>query len=250
MWGLLALGIGAGIILLGLTRGKCRPPMELWQDVDMSGVPAHAAIDPRREVPKGIVVHTTEGGDEGSNDRRIRRWRELATGDRNVLTHFEVRKNGTIICFCPPIHVMCWHAGSVNDIAVGIDLSNAIGDGNPRGQDGDLSFWPSAQLEALVRLVNCCELCNLPIVGHGTHLDPANRHDPGKDFPWYLLDCSRVINCFPDCWDRKCAGVGKDDLRAAYAAIQRRGRSSSYSWRDIAIDATEVFLGEHNAGLV
>jgi hypothetical protein len=203
------------------------------------------AMDIRRELPKGIVIHTTEGGDRGTDADHVDRWVELATGERNVLTGFEVRQNGQIIGLVPPIHFMTWHTGSINNITVGIDLAFSVGSGNPRGSDGNRI--PRAQLDALVELVNCCELVNLPILGHGTHWDPANRHDPGKDFPWSALGCDRIVGgCQLDCWDQKCV-VTRGDILAHYERL--RGRTSTYSWRDIGLDATAVFVGPENSDL-
>lgn len=244
MWWLVAIGAGVGILLFGIAGRKCHPPTSLGV-VDMHNVPAHMALDPRTELPICIVVHTTEGSDRGTNADHVDRWMELATGDRNVLTHFEIRTDGTTICLVPPIAFQCWHAGSVNRYAVGIDLATRIGDGNPRGQDG--ANMPRAMLEALVRLVNSCELCNLAIVGHGTHLDPAHRHDPGKNFPWHVLGCDRVVRCYQDCWDRKCV-VTREEIEAKHMAL--RGRTSTYSYKDVCLDASAVFVGEHNAHLV
>jgi N-acetyl-anhydromuramyl-L-alanine amidase AmpD len=243
LWPLIGLGAAGGYLAYRGILGR-KAPSSL-EEIDLSFAPAHAAMDPRRELPKWIVLHTMEGSDGGSDEDKINQWVELATGDRNVLTHILLRQSGRIILLVPPINFQTWHARSWNALGVGIDLSIRIGDGNPRGGDG--SAMPAPMMASLKRLLGARELCNLPILGHGTHLDPANRHDPGKDFPWPYLGCDRVVRCSSDCWDRKCVST-KEEALQVYSTLQ--GRRSTYSIRDIALDASAAFVGVENAGVL
>lgn len=232
----------------------------------VSRAPASGAIDPRRNSPKLIILHTSEGNDDESrsDDRLIESWFRLATEGRwsdarqtfqKICTHFIIRRNGRIINFIPPIDLKTWHCGGAdpgsgqrwNDIAIGIDLNTKVGN-NDYGNEGGVNM-SRPMIEALNRLIGCREMVNLPIIGHGSHMTigTAGRTDPGLDFDWVgNIGADRtIILTEGDGFHDHNRQVSMRAIDEKYASLQ--GRTSDYSYHDLLAlpnrDVTAMFIG-------
>jgi N-acetyl-anhydromuramyl-L-alanine amidase AmpD len=146
-----------------------------------------------------VIVHSCEGGYAGC-------WSWLADPASQVSAHYVVREDGAEVTQLVREPSRAWHIGATYDSTL-----NAGHDGHLHGVQSNhftigvehagyasQAAWPEAQLEASARLV--CALSKrwqiprdrLHVVAHG-QLQPYNRTDPGKQWPWeqYLARVER-----------------------------------------------------------
>lgn len=146
-----------------------------------------------------VIIHSCEGGYAGC-------WSWLADAASQVSAHYVVREDGAEITQLVREPSRAWHIGAIYDSTL-----NAGHDGRLHGVQSNhftigvehagfasQTSWPDAQIDASARLV--CEVSKrwqiprdkLHIVSHG-QLQPANRTDPGKGWPWadYLARVER-----------------------------------------------------------
>ena len=146
-----------------------------------------------------VIVHSCEGPYAGC-------WSWLASPASGVSAHYVVREDGAEITQLVREAARAWHIGATYDSTL-----NAGHDGRLHGVQSNhftigiehagyasQSTWPEAQIDASARLV--CALSRrwqiprdrLHVVSHG-QLQPYNRTDPGRDWPWadYLARIER-----------------------------------------------------------
>jgi N-acetyl-anhydromuramyl-L-alanine amidase AmpD len=150
--------------------------------------------------PKMIIIHTCEGGYSGC-------WGWLTRPAAKVSAHYVVSTTGEISQLvregdrawhvsasyncCLNGQTECPRNGtSINDFSIGIEHAGFASQ----------SSFPQAQLDASARLVcNIAKDLGIPrdanhIVGHG-QLQPGNRVDPGRNWPWASYLARINSNC-------------------------------------------------------
>ncbi|HEX2718863.1 MAG TPA: N-acetylmuramoyl-L-alanine amidase [Gemmatimonadaceae bacterium] len=149
-----------------------------------------------------VIVHTCEGSYAGC-------WSWLASTQSGVSAHYVVKEDGKEITQLVREAKRAWHIaatyscslnGSAECALNGVQ-SNHFTIGVEHGGYASQSSFPTAQIDASARLV--CDVArdrgvtrdNLHIVGHAK-LQPANRTDPGPNWPWsdYLARINRYCS--------------------------------------------------------
>lgn len=140
--------------------------------------------------PSLVIIHTCEGSYSGC-------WGWLATDAANVSAHFVVNSDGSEISQLVREKDKAWHIaadydcklnGGVNCPLNGLN-SNAFTVGIEHAGFGSQSSWDPNLIANSAKLVCAItEQWAIPrdkfhIVGHG-QLQPYNRSDPGKAWPW------------------------------------------------------------------
>ena len=97
--------------------------------------------------PKFIVLHVTETPSISSTIRAF----TSKESTRQVSSHYEVSQDGEAFNYIDP-GMKANHAGGINNLSIGVDMTNQIGFGiePPAG-------WPSSQIDTTVKLVD--KLC-------------------------------------------------------------------------------------------
>lgn len=137
-----------------------------------------------------VIIHSCEGGYSGC-------WSWLTSTVSEVSAHYVVREDGAEISELVRESSRAWHIGATYDASLngahelklqGVQ-SNHFTIGVEHAGFASQSVWPTAQIDASARLV--CEITKrwqIPrdrqhIVSHA-QLQPYNRTDPGRDWPW------------------------------------------------------------------
>jgi N-acetylmuramoyl-L-alanine amidase len=114
----------------------------------------------------------------------------LCNPDSKVSAHYYVHEDGRVFAHVPEAR-RAWHAGEsrwcgqtdINSRSIGIEIANA-------GHPGGLPTFPSAQIEAVIRLSReILERHPIPphrVLGH-SDVAPGRKIDPGERFPWAEL---------------------------------------------------------------
>jgi hypothetical protein len=137
-----------------------------------------------------VVIHTCESGYSGC-------WSWLTNTSSGVSAHYVVREDGAEISQLVRDASRAWHIGATyqcgNNGGVACELngrsSNDFTLGIEHGGYASQTTWPASQIDASARLL--CDMSRdhrIPldryhVVGHG-QLQPANRTDPGANWPW------------------------------------------------------------------
>jgi hypothetical protein len=137
-----------------------------------------------------VIVHTCEGSYAGC-------WSWLANTQSGVSAHYVVKEDGREITQLVREGKRAWHIAATYNCALNGNAdcglngvqSNHFTVGVEHGGYASQSSFPVAQIDASARLV--CDVARshgvtrdqLHIVGHGK-LQPANRTDPGPNWPW------------------------------------------------------------------
>lgn len=153
--------------------------------------------------PQMVVIHTCEGAYSGC-------WGWLANTRAKASAHYVVNTNGSEITQLVRESESAWHVSADylcsrnDDQLCGLNGqgTNRVSVGIEHAGFATQSSWPAGQIDASARLV-----CNITtdwgiardrfhIVGHG-QLQPWNRTDPGRNWPWteYLQKVNSV--CAP-----------------------------------------------------
>jgi len=131
---------------------------------------AGGVLDP--SAVTSITIHRgVSGGD-------IAKYFASMRDGRKVSAHHDVRRDGEIRQMVPYSRV-AWHSGKRNKSAIGVEHQGPI--------DGD---WPSAQIEATLRLVESYQALCVNLVSLEAHsvVYPKTRRDPGPLFPWQRFE--------------------------------------------------------------
>ena len=105
--------------------------------------------------PKFIVLHVTETPSISSTIRGF----TSKKSKRHVSSHYEVSQDGEAFNYVDP-KLKTNHAGGINDLSIGVDMTNQIGFGLQPS-----SGWPSSQIHATTNLVKyLCKVYNIPTV--------------------------------------------------------------------------------------
>jgi N-acetyl-anhydromuramyl-L-alanine amidase AmpD len=152
-----------------------------------------------------VIIHSCEGSYIGC-------WSWLANQSSNVSAHYVVREDGAEITQLVRESLRAWHIAATYDSTLNSNhdarlhgiQSNHFTIGVEHAGYASQTSWPVPQIDASARLV--CDVAKrwqiprdrLHFVSHG-QLQPYNRTDPGKNWPWdeYLA----LI-------DHYCAGTG------------------------------------------
>ena len=137
-----------------------------------------------------VIIHSCEGSYTGC-------WSWLAQQSSNVSAHYVVREDGAEITQLVRESSRAWHIGAIYDSTLNANhdgllhgiQSNHFTIGVEHAGFASQTSWPAAQIDASARLV--CDMSKrwqiprdrLHIVSHG-QLQPWNRTDPGRDWPW------------------------------------------------------------------
>lgn len=140
--------------------------------------------------PSMVIVHTCEGSYSGC-------WSWLTNSSSGVSAHYVVNSDGTEVSQLVGEDRKAWHIGATYDC----DLNDGVACEQNGGSTnnftigiehagyGSQSSWSSGLVDRSASLL--CDISstwNIPIdryhvVGHG-QLQPYNRSDPGRDWPW------------------------------------------------------------------
>jgi N-acetyl-anhydromuramyl-L-alanine amidase AmpD len=137
-----------------------------------------------------VIIHTCEGSYTSC-------WSWLTNPNAGVSAHYVVKEDGGEISQLVLEAKKAWHIGSSYDCDLndGVDCwrngssNNHFTVGIEHGGFASQSTWPASQLNASAKLV--CDISKahkvprdrFHILGHG-QLQPANRVDPGPNWPW------------------------------------------------------------------
>lgn len=146
-----------------------------------------------------VIIHSCEGAYTGC-------WSWLSNAASQVSAHYVVREDGAEIKQLVREASRAWHIGAIYDSTLNANhaghlhgvQSNHFTIGVEHAGFASQSTWPVEQIDASARLV--CDMTRrwgiprdrLHIVAHG-QLQPHNRTDPGKNWPWadYLARIDR-----------------------------------------------------------
>ncbi len=192
--------------------------------------------DARDEPIRFLILHYTGMADEEEALAR------LTSADSRVSAHYFVREDGEIIQTVEEGD-RAWHAGrsrwqtmqELNGSSIGIEIHNP-------GHAFGYRPFPAAQMEAVVRLVDCIVrrhgIDRADVLGH-SDIAPARKEDPGELFDWGLL-ARHGLALGPPArlladpgWPDGAFGLALErfgydisDLSAATRAFQRRFRQN------------------------
>jgi N-acetyl-anhydromuramyl-L-alanine amidase AmpD len=206
-----------------------------------------------------IIVHTCEGAYTGC-------WSWLSNSVSNVSAHYVVNEDGTEISHLVAEQMRAWHIGAFYDCLLNrlrrCDLTNVQSNhftvGIEHGGYASQTSFPSRQVEVSAQLA--CAITqrhgvprdNQHIVAHG-QLQPANRTDPGPNWPWvrYLAlvqrHCGEVVVDDEGAWND--AAYARVTASAAWAHSHATAgyHGTGYRWASVAPDAEDPFVFEFYA---
>src|SRR5690606_31836088 len=87
--------------------------------------PPYQGIRKRTQAPQVLVGHWTGGEGGGARVFRALQTRVDKYGNPEPLSvQFSIDPDGTTWQFCDLDRVVCFHAGAVNDVSIGVEISN------------------------------------------------------------------------------------------------------------------------------
>ena len=119
----------------------------------------------------------------------------LCTKEKKVSAHYLISQNGVIYNLVNEKY-RAWHAGQsfwqdivdLNSFSIGIEL-----DYNPNGKNNNFSFKMISSLKKLIiKITNKYKINKKNILAH-SDIAPFRKKDPGKYFPWKLLESEKII---------------------------------------------------------
>ncbi len=122
----------------------------------------------------------------------------LCTKERKVSTHYLISQKGVIYNLVNE-KFRAWHAGQsfwqdivdINSFSVGIEL-----DYNPNGKNNKFSYKMIYSLKKLIiKIKDKYNINKKNILAH-SDVAPFRKKDPGKYFPWKLLENEKIISNF------------------------------------------------------
>ncbi len=122
----------------------------------------------------------------------------LCTKEKKVSAHYLISQNGLIYNLVNE-KFRAWHAGQsfwqdivdINSFSIGIEL-----DYNPNGTNNKFSSKMIASLKKLIlKIKNKYKINKKNILAH-SDIAPFRKKDPGKYFPWKLLENENIISNF------------------------------------------------------
>ena len=139
---------------------------------------------------KLIVIHYT------GMQSKIESIKKLLNTKHKVSCHYLISKNGDIFNLVS-IKNRAWHAGysfwngetDINSNSIGIEL-----DYSPYGNNNKYTAkLINSLLKLLNRIVKKHNISPFNILGH-SDVSPYRKIDPGKKFPWHILEDKNLIN--------------------------------------------------------
>jgi N-acetyl-anhydromuramyl-L-alanine amidase AmpD len=203
-----------------------------------------------------IIVHTCEGAYTGC-------WSWLSNSVSNVSAHYVVNEEGTEISHLVAEEMRAWHIGAFYDCLLNrlrrCDLTNVQSNhftvGIEHGGYASQTSFPTRQIEVSAQLA--CAITqrhgiprdNQHIVAHG-QLQPANRTDPGPNWPWvrYLAlvqrHCGEVVVDDDGAWND--AAYARVTASAAWTPAHATAgyHGHGYRWASVTPDAEDHFVFE------
>jgi N-acetyl-anhydromuramyl-L-alanine amidase AmpD len=177
-----------------------------------------------------VIIHTCEGSYTGC-------WSWLAHRDSRVSAHYVIREDGSEVTQMVREADRGWHIGSNYDCALNQRFecwrngqsNNHFTIAIEHAGYASQTRWPAAQLDASARLV--CSIAqyngitpdNLRIVGHA-QLQPHNRTDPGKNWPWAEYYARINAHCGSGDSPRELVvdtDNGRNDPARSYVSVSR-----------------------------
>ena len=131
----------------------------------------------------------------------------LCTKEKKVSAHYLISQNGLIYNLVKE-KFRAWHAGQsfwqgvndINSISIGIEL-----DYNPNGKNNKFSSKMISSLKKLIlQIKNKYKINKKNILAH-SDIAPFRKKDPGKYFPWNLLENEKIISNFQN--------INKNDIK-------------------------------------
>ena len=122
----------------------------------------------------------------------------LCTKENKVSAHYLISQNGVIYNLVNE-KFRAWHAGQsfwqdivdINSFSIGIEL-----DYNPNGKNNKFSPKMISSLKKLIlKIKNKYKINKKSILAH-SDIAPFRKKDPGKYFPWKLLENEKIISNF------------------------------------------------------
>ena len=122
----------------------------------------------------------------------------LCTKEKKVSAHYLISQNGIIYNLVNE-KFRAWHAGQsfwqdivdINSFSIGIEL-----DYNPSGKNNKFSSKMISSLKKLIlKIKNKYKINKKNILAH-SDIAPLRKKDPGKYFPWKLLQNEKIISNF------------------------------------------------------
>ncbi len=119
----------------------------------------------------------------------------LCTREKKVSAHYLISQNGVIYCLVDE-KFRAWHAGQsywqdivdINSFSIGIEL-----DYNPYGKNNKFSSKMISSLKKLIlKIKDKYKINKKNILAH-SDVAPFRKKDPGKYFPWKLLENENII---------------------------------------------------------
>ncbi len=122
----------------------------------------------------------------------------LCTKEKKVSAHYLISQNGLVYNLVNE-KFRAWHAGQsfwqdivdINSFSIGIEL-----DYNPYGKNNKFSSKMISSLKKLIlKIINKYKINKKDILAH-SDIAPFRKKDPGKYFPWKLLENEKIISKF------------------------------------------------------
>ena len=120
----------------------------------------------------------------------------LCTKEKKVSAHYLISQNGLIYNLVNE-KFRAWHAGQsywqdvvdINSFSIGIEL-----DYNPNGKNNKFTYKMISSLKKLIlKITNKYKINKKNILAH-SDVAPFRKKDPGKYFPWRLLEKEKIIS--------------------------------------------------------
>ena len=120
----------------------------------------------------------------------------LCTKEKKVSAHYLISQNGLIYNLVNE-KFRAWHAGQsywqdvvdINSFSIGIEL-----DYNPNGKNNKFTYKMISSLKKLIlKITNKYKINKKNILAH-SDIAPFRKKDPGKYFPWRLLEKEKIIS--------------------------------------------------------
>ncbi len=193
-------------------------------------------------TPLFVVIHTCEGGYSGC-------WSWQTNPAAEVGAHYTVKEDGSEVSQLVRESDRGWHVGAAyqcgNNNGVRCDLNgvstNSISVGIEHGGYASQASFPAGQIDASARLV--CSITRrwgIPrdrnhILSHG-QLQPANRTDPGANWPWaqFIQKVKDQCGDAPPSCDRTTGDFtfSCDGAQAGQACVLMDEPGDPHSWGD------------------
>ena len=122
----------------------------------------------------------------------------LCTKEKKVSSHYLISQNGLIYNLVNE-KLRAWHAGQsfwqdiidINSFSIGIEL-----DYNPNGKNNKFSSKMISSLKMLIlKIKDKYNINKKNILAH-SDIAPFRKKDPGKYFPWKLLENEKIVSNF------------------------------------------------------